>query len=475
MTAINYRNMTADIFYTLLAVAIIPSVIFLIIDQFWFIDRAIFNIDYMAMCLILIPFGAVAVAVGIASTLVLDIVFSFAPAYHFSLPSVLYSIRDMFSLEPGFLVAESGKVIALVLLGTISIYLSIKNTHSKRIVMTTCIFSAIVLTGLDIKFSANAIVDRDTISLNTNIAASSINNLRLAINTADLSAQNQRFQLSENASQDLRVPHAIKNEEFQTIILIVVESLGEFSDRVLNDLQMAPILALENQAGIVINSGKMAFEGSTVPGELRELCGIKLLAVHPDTSILPIEDCLPKVLNGAGYRTFAIHGFIGTLFSRNRWYPALGFDDVWFAPEIDEQIYKANRCGIAFHGICDVDIWKMIVALNSSEYESKNFIYWLTLSAHLPVEHPKHSNSLTCSNYKSLAQNTELCDLVLRHRQLFSEIALSVKRAELDNTRIILVGDHAPPFINNDTRSLFSSKYVPYVDIKINSGRGSVD
>ena len=157
----NYRGVATDIFYTLLAVAVIPGLIFLVIEQFWFIDRAIFNIDYLWVCLVLIPFGAATVAIGMASILVLDIIFSFAPAYHFSLTSVLSSINDLFSLEPGFLAVEAGKVMLIVLLGSISIYLAIRKTRSTRWVMVTCVVSVILLSLLDMRFSANEFVERD--------------------------------------------------------------------------------------------------------------------------------------------------------------------------------------------------------------------------------------------------------------------------------------------------------------------------
>jgi len=463
----NHSDVATDILYTLLATTVIPGLIFLVINQFWFIDRAVFNIDYLWVCLILIPFGAVTVAIGMATILVLDIIFSFAPAYHFSLTSVLSSINDLFSLEPGFLVAEAAKVMLIVLLGTMSMYLVIRKTQSTKIVMVTSVICLILLVLLDMRFSANEMLERDSYTLNMNIAASSVNNLRRAIDMAGENTRIQTTRPAESASQDFRASLENANEDFQDIMLVAIESLGEFTNRELNEFQMEPIIALENHGGVALDTGVVAFEGSTVPGELRELCGIKLLAVHPDTSILPADKCLPKVLSGMGYRTWAIHGFIGTLFSRNRWYPALEFDNIWFAPELDEQLQKANRCGIAFHGICDIDIWKMIVELKSSEPLSRKFIYWLTLSAHLPVEHPSSLSSSACSQYQALSQNIELCNLVLKHRQLFSEIAMSAKRGELDNTRIILVGDHSPPFLDNNTRALFSSEHVPYIDIKI--------
>lgn len=467
MKETDYSDIATDIFYTLLATTLVPSLIFWLIGQFWFIDRATFNIDYLAVCLVLIPFGAVTVAAGMASILVIDIVFSFAPAYHFSLTSVLHSIKDLFSLEPGFLAIEAGKVIAVVLLGSFSMFLSIRRTRSKVTVMITCLAFVILLTLLDMGLSANAVRERDGYAIDTNIAASSLKNLRLAINTAEEDTRNQYSQPTESAAQVFRASREPSNEDFQTLILIAVESLGEFSSRELQVFQMEPILALENHGGIVLNTGVVPFEGSTVPGELRELCGIRMLAVHPDISILPANDCLPMVLGRSGYKTWAIHGFIGTLFSRNLWYPALKFDNIWFAPELDDRIEEANRCGIAFHGVCDTDIWKMIVGLKSNDTVSRKFIYWLTLTAHLPVENTGKPGSPACSEYAELAGNPELCNLVLQQRKLFSEIATSAMRGELNDTRIILVGDHSPPFLDNDTRALFSSENVPYVDIKI--------
>lgn len=471
MKKVNYGEFGKDILCTLLAVVVIPSLIFWLIGQFWFIDRAIFNIDYLVVCLVLIPFGAVSVAIGMASVLVIDIIFSFAPAYHFSLTSVLHSINDLFSLEPGFLAIETGKVIAIVLLGTFSMFLSIRKAESKGVVMVTCLASAILLTLLDMGLSANAIRERDGYAINTNIAASSMKNLRLALSTADNDAMEQQFQPAESAAQVLRTSRDDTGGDFQTFILVTVESLGEFSSRELQGFQMEPILSLQNHAGIVLNTGTVPFEGSTVPGELRELCGIRMLAVHPDISILPADECLPRVLGRSGYRTWAIHGFIGTLFSRNRWYPALEFDNIWFAPELDDRIEGANRCGIAFHGICDTDVWKMITGLKSDDPAAKKFIYWLTLTAHLPVENRGETGSQACSMYEELAGNAELCSLVLQQRQLLTEIANSARRGELNDTRIVVVGDHSPPFLDNETRSLFSLDDVPYVDIRIPADR----
>ncbi|MSQ98263.1 MAG: hypothetical protein EXR85_03045 [Xanthomonadales bacterium] len=414
----------------------------------------------------LIFFGAIVAALGMAAVLVLDIVFSAAPAYHFSLASVVDSISDLFSLEPAFLAVEVAKVLLLVAICTTLTYLSLRKSQSAKTVALTCIVFAAFVTFLDIRLSANALAGSDAYTLNTNVSASSFYSLGIALGTANQDSQNQDFQPAESASEVLRTPQAETGEQFESLILIVVESLGTFNDPGLDRFQLEPLVALADRAGILLDQGSVKFEGSTVPGELRELCGIRLLVVHPDMATLPTENCLPELLGNLGYTTWAIHGFIGTMFSRNRWYPAL-FNTVWFAPELDEQIVEAHRCGIAFHGICDTDVWSLIVELRSKEPASKKFIYWLTLSAHLPVEHPGMPGSTNCSSFVVLVQNPGLCNLVLQQRQLFTEIAGSIARGELNNTRLLLVGDHAPPFLNQDTRALFSAKDVPFIDIQI--------
>ena len=64
MNKIDYSDTAKDILYTLVAVGVIPGLIFWLVGQFWFIDRAILNIDYLLVCLALAPFGAVTVVAG---------------------------------------------------------------------------------------------------------------------------------------------------------------------------------------------------------------------------------------------------------------------------------------------------------------------------------------------------------------------------------------------------------------------------
>lgn len=456
-----------DVFWTLTAVAVIPSLAFWLVGRFLFIDRAIINVDYMVLCMLLIPFGRLAVVPGIVLILILDLTFSMAPAYHFSLASVADSFTELAALNPAFLAVQAGKLTLAVLACALLMTMSLKRVQSVKTVVLTCLACAIGVTVLDVRLSANGLAANEAYRLNTNIAASSLNNLRLALSTADSGPDVQMASPMQGASDVLRDPTSLESGSFKTVILVVVESLGVISDPALDTYQMEPILALKNQPGIVLKSGSVDFEGSTVPAELRELCGIRLLAIHPDPSILPAGNCLPAAYGNRGYETLAIHGYTGTLFSRSTWYPSLQFDEIWFAPQLEQNMAGASRCGIAFHGICDSEIWALIEGLANRETDTKQFIYWLTLSAHLPVETPAAFDAGSCGAFDQLARHPALCRLLFWQRELLSNIAATIRQGRLPNTRILLVGDHMPPFLDTKVRALFDPHRVPYVDIRI--------
>ena len=76
-----------------------------------------------------------------------------------------------------------------------------------------------------------------------------------------------------------------------------------------------------------VTTGTNLYFGSTTNGELRELCGEW---AHYTDFDFANADCLPQDMQSAGYRTTAIHSFVGELFGRREWYPQIGLrqDDV---------------------------------------------------------------------------------------------------------------------------------------------------
>lgn len=247
------------------------------------------------------------------------------------------------------------------------------------------------------------------------------------------------------------------------VVLVVVESWGLLLDARLANALAAPYDDPRIARKYTVSYGAAPFTGLTVPGEARELChSMAGFAIIHDAAEMAAQ-CLPAYFHSRGYQAFAIHGFVGQMFYRSTWYPALGFDRTWFEPELKTE--GLPSCRGAFPGICDASIANWISSsLLSAGSPQPRFIYWVTLNSHIPVPaHPDLPGDGVCSAQPALQSSVALCSwyrLVHAVHESVQQVAL---KATARPTVFILVGDHAPPFSDPRLRSAFSSTQVPYV------------
>jgi hypothetical protein len=248
------------------------------------------------------------------------------------------------------------------------------------------------------------------------------------------------------------------------ILLVIVESLGMLKDPAGDSLLLAPLESPEVRRKYALRSGSVPTKGSTTSGEMRELCGI--LASHRDVRRLSLESCLPSVLARRGYRTASFHGYKQTFFGRSSWYPRLGFARSSF----DEELRPGGAgrvCGFVYRGACDADVAKAVrEALATTGVPHREFVYWLTLNAHFPMdEKTAAAGTFRCEGYPPAAQNRDVCRLM----RIESIVVDAVRSIALDSTlmptHIVLVGDHPPPFPREATRALFAEERVPYLEL----------
>lgn len=457
----------ADVLRTITIVFVAPTIVFVIGGAFLFMQRPLANIDYFLLFLLVFPFSIRASIFGLCVLLFLDFVFALAPAFHFSLASVLESVSDVFALDPIYLISEAAKVlVVLVLFGSFTKWVA-QSIKSIQVVVVTCVALTAGTVVLDQVFSLGTIRAEKMPFGNPNIAGSTVNDMRIAVETASQRSMGPlELNKAPSASEEMGLWRESGTHR-PDVFLVLVESLGHLDTDEAQRFQWAHIDALDNLPGITITRGTVPFQGSTVPGELRELCGLMLMAVHPMPEAIADLDCLPRRLSAMGYTTKALHGFSGTLFSRKRWYPALSFDQVLFAPELLAYTGADKRCGLAFRGTCDTDVWAAILDEQSTEIATPQFVYWLTLTAHLPTEPASYREINDCERISGLEDSASTCALVSQHLRLFQDIARSIKDGLLSNSRILLVGDHAPPFIEHNARSRFDPHSVPFALIDI--------
>jgi hypothetical protein len=246
------------------------------------------------------------------------------------------------------------------------------------------------------------------------------------------------------------------------VVLILLESWGIGTDASMRDSLVTPYAQPELLARYQVLQGTAPFYGTTVAGESRELCNSRMGFAIAHASASKLQSCLPDRLAALGYHSISAHGMDGRVFERSLWYKTIGFQESWFRDQFTQQ--GLPDCVGAFKGTCDAAIAAWIGNRLASKNTDPDFVYWVTLNSHLPAPIPSGlPDGPSCALTPMLAQNRDLCSWY----QLVANVHTSVSRLALSNlarpTIFVIVGDHAPPFVNLALRSQFSSTDVPYV------------
>jgi phosphoglycerol transferase MdoB-like AlkP superfamily enzyme len=259
------------------------------------------------------------------------------------------------------------------------------------------------------------------------------------------------------------VEHRASTEEAPDVVVILVESWGLSLDPRLAEALTAPYDDPRISRKFQASYGAVRFTGLTLPGEARELChstlGFGILRASGETA----RQCMPAFFHARGYENIALHGYVGQMYNRNALYPNLGFDHVWFGPDLRK--LGLPDCHGAFPGICDTSIASWIGASLLDEKQDKpRFIYWVTLNSHLPVPaNPDLPDDGVCALQPALENSAALCSWFRLVRAVHQSVQQMALGPTARPTLFLLVGDHAPPFGATRLRETFSSTQVPYV------------
>jgi Sulfatase len=251
-------------------------------------------------------------------------------------------------------------------------------------------------------------------------------------------------------------------KQLPNFVQILVESWGFAKDTALRQALLAPYSDPRLLSWYEVLEGTMPFQGPTTSGEARELCQSHLGFNASHGSVNQMQHCLPMRLRGMGYTTLAVHGFKGAMFDRQVWYPEMGFQDIWFQDRLHAM--GMADCPGPFPGTCDAFVAAWLGDRLAHPQPSPLFVHWVTLNSHLPVPVPAPlKNPASCATSAATRNDAEICSWY----QLVSAVHDSVREMALKPlsrpTIFVIVGDHAPPFDTQATRSQFSATDVPYV------------
>lgn len=252
------------------------------------------------------------------------------------------------------------------------------------------------------------------------------------------------------------------------LLIVMVEAWGLPRDPAMR----AKLLSRWRQADIGrlydVRFGSTPFWGSTTYGEMRELCG-RWADYH---GLIEARDqsCLPARLAAQGYRTTAIHGFDESFFRRTKWYPHVGFEQMAFREDLLAR--GADKCGGVFPGACDRDVPGMI-AKQLKRAKEKQFVYWLTLNAHVPVPASEQLRTKECERFDPVLarDHAMICRLFSLWNDTNQGLGAILTDPDLPPTDVLIVGDHAPPFFDRSQRTQFDPERVPWVLLKHRKSR----
>lgn len=235
--------------------------------------------------------------------------------------------------------------------------------------------------------------------------------------------------------------------------LILLESWGLIKDSTLKANEINSFRAvLGDKYQLIIDSS--LFLGGTSQAQARELLNKTGQAYY---SVIQNHKCdinsIVQEKNNKGYFTTAQQSFSGFHSSSSIFNEAIGFK------EIKEYQYfkniKFNKNHDNFYtSVNDEEVIEYGIKNASNHY--KYFLYLITINTHLPFYHHKEIKD---DKIKHLFNDDEATGQFHRIGDQLNKIASIIAGSDMD--RVVIVEDHAPPFLNEHTRDLYAKDHVP--------------
>ncbi len=243
----------------------------------------------------------------------------------------------------------------------------------------------------------------------------------------------------------------------ENVLLVNVESMGQLLDRQGAQREFALFHDAALEQRYAVHSGTVRFTGSTVAGEMRELCRLRTGMFISSATLAGRSPCLPAQYRDAGYDTAAFHGFRSTMFQRAQWYPLLGFTRTTFLADMAD----LPACDGAFYGACDRAVAHTLqqrLQAHAAGAFRPQFLYWMTLNSHLPV-----NQAQAPAGECPITAGSAVCAQLLYVQDVLRSVRAIALDPKIGRTAIVIVGDHAPPFLRPEDRSRFDPGNVPFV------------
>lgn len=450
----------------LLGLALLPNVGMRVLELSMNNTARLVNLDYLAVAFLAPLLGRWRTALALALALFFDLVTIMAPAFHFEVADVLPAVGEVFAARPLVWIVIAVSLTAVLVGVSYALLRLLPSPATGMRARLTLIVVGISLLLADALNGSGHLLASRRAYLPFNIAGSA-----LLENVMAVAGRNRRTDVDdipvtrvESATSPLLARLRAGDERAtgaRHVVLVIVESLARFRSDAVHRALMQTLDDSALARRYDVRTGDVPFLGATTAGEFRELCGEQRTFRNAPSA--PRSDCLPQLLRAAGFRTFALHGFRETLFDRARWYPLVGFDSIVGERAMRQQGISES-CGTIFRGICDREAAEVVRrTLAEAPASERRFVYWLTLSAHFPVDESAIRAVPEVCASTGVTDET-LCLLMRVWATDLASLRAIAMDPGLPPTRFIVVGDHQPP-LGARQLEFFVPGIVPYIEL----------
>lgn len=453
----------------LILLIILPNIFFWGLAFYTATSRPLINIDYIFTLLLLLAPWRMTRLIGsffLIVTLLFDILMFVVQIFPFMDLAAIHYLWSFISIAPVryIIITITSFILILTILG-ISLILSkrkrIKRLYLNLIALNLIIICCYVLMRSGITYTNfNGIMGRD----NYYIVHSQSLLYYEVINSEFSNLMNVTPKLLPLETKQKYAEKLLKRPYSTKILYIIAESWGELKNSKAQHLMLQKFFDNKDKLTFIA-SGSFRTMGATVAGELRELCGLKLVNNGFALSKLDhghYSSCLPEKLKQQGYRTIALHGTSGLLYDRTDWYLKAGFQQTLFG----ENFMNLRRCA-PFKGVCDSELMNEVAKIFTKHRNEKIFFYWMTLTSHQPYDKDDIYNyRFNCDKF-NIDSKGDACRNAQLNTQFFDDLAQLIQKPEMQGVEVVVVGDHQPPMLTEEDLEPINPWKIGYLHFKV--------
>lgn len=448
----------------LLILVFLPTLLFLSSKLWMEIDRSIFVYEYLFI-LLFISFNVRPLITWMFFLFFLFIDFTsvFSKLYLFNFIEFINIIKyfgnyDFNTMQLGLLT-----ILFFILFAFYFLFRVIKNKiGGDKLFLKLFLIVFVSIFALD-NLNGSSILVKYNSSLhfyNSNFAGSPL--LSLSKNLINLKVNSDKPLLHPTLSESITFNQYVKDDSSNQM-LIIVESFGLIQDSLKRNEFQNAISTVFRYKHLKTRWGQTKFTGSTTRSELRELLNcVGDYRFFIDANKAQKIKSIFRIKIQQGYVTNAIHSYKANMFERDIWWKNIGVNNVYFSDDVQSLNNYKNELNndTPFISVNDEEAFDFIQSKTSSS--GKQFSYFLTENSHLPFKGIINKSGI--SHLFNIDSETKLSEEAKNQSKRISNFLVYVAR-HLDSNKfqkLIIVGDHMPPFLKKEDRAFYSDKFVPY-------------